>query len=343
MSMQTFIDLRSDTVTKPSPEMLEAMLSAPLGDDVFMEDPTVIELESKLASMFGKEAGLFCPSGTMTNQIAIRMHTVPGQEVICHKESHVYKYEGGGIMVNSLCSVKLIDGNRGRITVDDVKNSLNNPEDVHLPVSRLVSVEDTANRGGGAIYDFEELKRISAFCKEKGLAYHLDGARIFNSLVETGVDYTTYGQQFDSISVCLSKGLGTPVGSVLIGTSAQIKAARRIRKVLGGGMRQAGVLAAAGLFALEHNIQRLKDDHRRAKLIGEMVKKISFAEEVFPVETNIVVFGIKPALSVEKIVSDLKSKGVLCVPFGPGLIRMVTHLDFKEEDLNKLSEVLKSL
>lgn len=341
--MQTFIDLRSDTVTKPSPEMLEAMLSAPLGDDVFMEDPTVIELESKLASMFGKEAGLFCPSGTMTNQIAIRMHTVPGQEVICHKESHVYKYEGGGIMVNSLCSVKLIDGNRGRITVDDVKNSLNNPEDVHLPVSRLVSVEDTANRGGGAIYDFEELKRISAFCKEKGLAYHLDGARIFNSLVETGVDYTTYGQQFDSISVCLSKGLGTPVGSVLIGTSAQIKAARRIRKVLGGGMRQAGVLAAAGLFALEHNIQRLKDDHRRAKLIGEMVKKISFAEEVFPVETNIVVFGIKPALSVEKIVSDLKSKGVLCVPFGPGLIRMVTHLDFKEEDLNKLSEVLKSL
>lgn len=341
--MQTYIDLRSDTVTKPSPEMLEAMLSAPLGDDVFMEDPTVIELESKLASMFGKEAGLFCPSGTMTNQIAIRMHTVPGQEVICHKESHVYKYEGGGIMVNSLCSVKLIDGNRGRITVDDVKNSLNNPEDVHLPVSRLVSVEDTANRGGGAIYDFEELKRISAFCKEKGLAYHLDGARIFNSLVETGVDYTTYGQQFDSISVCLSKGLGTPVGSVLIGTSAQIKAARRIRKVLGGGMRQAGVLAAAGLFALEHNIQRLKDDHRRAKLIGEMVKKISFVEEVFPVETNIVVFGIKPALSVEKIVSDLKSKGVLCVPFGPGLIRMVTHLDFKEEDLNKLSEVLKSL
>lgn len=341
--MQTYIDLRSDTVTKPSPEMLEAMLSAPLGDDVFMEDPTVIELESKLASMFGKEAGLFCPSGTMTNQIAIRMHTVPGQEVICHKESHVYKYEGGGIMVNSLCSVKLIDGNRGRITVDDVKNSLNNPEDVHLPVSRLVSVEDTANRGGGAIYDFEELKRISAFCKEKGLAYHLDGARIFNSLVETGVDYTTYGQQFDSISVCLSKGLGTPVGSVLIGTAAQIKAARRIRKVLGGGMRQAGVLAAAGLFALEHNIQRLKEDHRRAKLIGEMVKKISFVEEVFPVETNIVVFGIKPALSVEKIVSDLKSKGVLCVPFGPGLIRMVTHLDFKEEDLNKLSEVLKSL
>lgn len=341
--MQTYIDLRSDTVTKPSPEMLEAMLSAPLGDDVFMEDPTVIELESKLASMFGKEAGLFCPSGTMTNQIAIRMHTVPGQEVICHKESHVYKYEGGGIMVNSLCSVKLIEGNRGRITVDDVKNSLNNPEDVHLPVSRLVSVEDTANRGGGAIYDFEELKRISAFCKEKGLAYHLDGARIFNSLVETGVDYTTYGQQFDSISVCLSKGLGTPVGSVLIGTAAQIKAARRIRKVLGGGMRQAGVLAAAGLFALEHNIQRLKEDHRRAKLIGEMVKKISFVEEVFPVETNIVVFGIKPALSVEKIVSDLKSKGVLCVPFGPGLIRMVTHLDFKEEDLNKLSEVLKSL
>jgi threonine aldolase len=337
------IDLRSDTVTKPTPGMLDAMHHAELGDDVFMEDPTVVKLENRLAEMFGMQAGIFAPSGTMTNQVAIRMHTVPGQEVICHKESHVYKYEGGGIMVNSHCSVKLIDGNRGRITQEDIEASLNNPADVHLPLSRLVCVEDTANRGGGAIYNVNDLIRISEYCRKMKLKLHLDGARVFNALVETGTDKKSYGRMFDSISICLSKSLGAPVGSVLLGTKEDIHAARRIRKILGGGMRQVGVIAAAGLYALDHHIERLKDDHARAKKIGAMMQKAVFVEEIFPVETNIVVAKLKKDFTVENIVTKLKEENILVVPFGPGLIRMVTHLDIHEEHLNKIESAVNKI
>jgi len=336
-------DLRSDTVTKPSKGMLEAMMNAETGDDVFMEDPTVVELETKLASMFGKEAGIFCPSGTMTNQIAIRMHTQPGQEIICHKDAHVYKYEGGGIAVNSHCSVKLIDGNRGMLTADDIINNINNPEDVHLPLTHLVCLEDTMNRGGGCIYNFEEIKKIKKICEEKKFKLHLDGARVFNSVIETGIDKKEYGKQFDSISVCLSKGLGTPVGSVLIGTKEDIKKARRIRKVFGGGMRQVGYLAAAGLYAIENNISGLKDDHKRAAYLGEVSKTLSYVESVLPVETNIVVLVLKKEMTVENFVSKMKEKNILVVPFGPQMVRMVTHLDINDEMINETEKALKSL
>jgi len=337
------IDLRSDTVTLPSKEMREVMQQAELGDDVFQEDPTTIKLEMHLATLFGMEAGLFCPSGTMTNQIAIRMHTQPGQEVICHKESHVYKYEGGGIMVNSACSVKLIDGNRGRLTADDVLQSCNNPEDVHLPLTHLVCLEDTANRGGGAIYDFTEIEKISAVCKNKKFKLHLDGARVFNALVETKIDYKKYAACFDSISICLSKGLGSPIGSVLIGKADDIKRARRIRKVLGGGMRQVGVIAAAGLYAVEHNVQRLLEDHQNARAIAKMAEKLSFVTEIFPVDTNIVVMRVNEKIVVEEVLAKLKEHNVLAVAFGPKLIRMVTHLDFSKEQLNQLEGVFKKI
>ena len=247
------IDFRSDTVTKPSFEMRQAMLDAPVGDDVFGEDPTINELEQYAAKMFGFEAGLFCCSGTQTNQIAINVHVQPGGEVICHEESHIYKYEGGGIAKNSGASVRLLRGNRGRITADDVQLWIN-PDDIHLPVTQLISIEDTSNRGGGAIYDFNEIRKIRALSSMIKIPLHLDGARLFNSLIENGVDYLEYGQQFDSISICLSKGLGAPVGSVLLGSHDFIKKARRVRKVFGGGMRQAGIIAAGGLYALKHNI-----------------------------------------------------------------------------------------
>jgi threonine aldolase len=337
------IDLRSDTVTKPTAAMLDAMMYAKVGDDVFQEDPTILELESMAAKIFGKEDALFCTSGTQSNQIGIRLHTTPGGEVITHKESHVYKYEGGGIAMNASCSVKLNDGNRGRLTLQQVKESVNNPADVHLPLTQLVSVEDTANRGGGAIYDIQELKSISDFCKKNNFKFHLDGARVFNALVETGVPAAEYGNMFDSISICLSKGLGAPVGSLIIGTKEEMIRARRIRKVMGGGMRQAGILAAAGIFALENNIERLKTDHFHARQIGEAVKKCEWVEDVFPVSTNIVVICVKENSSVALIVEKLKEKNILTVPFGPQMLRMVTHLDISAEMVNRVCEEIIKL
>lgn len=339
----SYIDLRSDTVTKPTPAMLDAMFAAKVGDDVFMEDPTISNLETKTALMFGKEAGLFCASGTQTNQIGIRLHTTPGGEVVTHKESHVYKYEGGGIAVNSGCSVKLHDGNRGRLTLQQVKESVNNPLDVHLPLTQLVSVEDTANRGGGAIYDFEELKSISAFCRENKFKFHLDGARVFNALVETQIPAIEYGKIFDTISVCFSKGLGAPVGSVLLGTKEEMVRARRVRKVLGGGMRQAGYLAAAGLFALENNIERLKTDHKNARVLAEEIKNCHWVEELFPVPTNIVVICLKKEINLPALVEKLKEKNILVVPFGPQMIRMVTHLDISESMIDQVCTEVKKL
>ena len=335
------IDLRSDTVTKPTPGMKEAMFSAPIGDDVFGEDPTISALEEKLAGMFGMEAGLFCPSGTMTNQIAIRLHTRIQTEVICHKYSHIYLYEGGGIMANSLASVKLLDGDLGKITASQVAASIN-PDDIHAPETTMVSLENTMNKGGGSIYTLEEVIPIQKVCQEHGLKLHLDGARLFNALVASGESPKDWGAQFDTISICLSKGLGCPVGSVLLGSKADIKRARKVRKVMGGGMRQAGFLAAAGIYALDHQVERLKEDHARARALGEMLLKKSFVLEVLPVATNIAIArldGITPEFFLEK----LREKEIKAVKFGPDLVRFVTHHDFGDDQLEEFGKRISEM
>ncbi|MBN7818108.1 threonine aldolase family protein [Algoriphagus pacificus] len=335
------IDLRSDTVTKPTPGMKEAMFSAPVGDDVFGEDPTISALEEKLAGMFGMEAGLFCPSGTMTNQIAIRLHTRIQTEVICHKYSHIYLYEGGGIMANSLASVKLLDGDLGKITASQVAASIN-PDDIHAPETTMVSLENTMNKGGGSIYTLEEVIPIQKVCQEHGLKLHLDGARLFNALVASGESPKDWGAQFDTISICLSKGLGCPVGSVLLGSKADIKRARKVRKVMGGGMRQAGFLAAAGIYALDHQVERLKEDHARARALGEMLLKKSFVPEVLPVATNIAIArldGITPEFFLEK----LREKEIKAVKFGPDLVRFVTHHDFGDDQLEEFGKRISEM
>ena len=290
------IDLRSDTLTQPTSGMKEAMFTAPVGDDVLGEDPTVNALETKIAGLFGMEAALFCPSGTMTNQIAIRLHTGPQKEVICHQYSHIYLYEGGGIMANSMASVKLLTGDLGKITAAQMAESIN-PDDVHAPETTLVSIENTMNKGGGSIYTLDEIKPIHVLCKEKGIKLHLDGARSFNALVETDESPVDWGAQFDTISICLSKGLGCPIGSVLLGTKIDIKRAKKVRKVFGGGMRQAGFLAAAGIYALDHQVERLKEDHLRARVLGQFLVQAPNVTEVLPVATNIVIArleGISP-------------------------------------------------
>ena len=336
------IDLRSDTVTKPSAEMLEFMIAAQVGDDVFGEDPTVNELEKYASDLFGKEAALYCSSGTQTNQIAINVHVQPGGEVICHKESHIYKYEGGGIARNSGASVRLIDGNRGRISAEEVKNWINPENDVHFPLTQLVSIEDTANRGGGAIYNFQEIQNLRNLCNNLNLPLHLDGARVFNALIENNIDFKTYGSQFDSISICLSKGLGAPVGSLLLGSNAFIKKAHRVRKVFGGGMRQAGIIAAGGLYALRNNVERLKVDHENAKRLENELNDCPWVESVIPVQTNIVVAILRDAQKRDIIVEKLKSKNILIMPFGPGMLRMVTHLNINQNDIDEVSAALKN-
>lgn len=340
--MQLPVDLRSDTVTQPTPAMREAIFSAPLGDDVFGEDPTVNELQRFAAAYFGKEAALFCASGTQTNQIAINVHVKPGGEVICHEESHIYKYEGGGIAKNSGASVRLLQGNRGRLTAGAIEQWIM-PDDVHFPVTQLVSLEDTANRGGGAVYDVAEIDRISQMVKKYNLPLHLDGARLFNALAVNGVDPKTYATHFDSISICLSKGLGAPVGSLLVGTAAFIHKARRVRKVMGGGMRQAGFLAAAGLYALNHHTDRLATDHEHAKKLEQELKSYDWVDSVLPVETNIVVIVLKDAQKRDAIIADLNEKQVKTVAFGPGMIRMVTHLDVSSEQIAYVLDQVKKL
>ncbi len=336
------IDLRSDTVTRPTPGMLEAMFSASVGDDVFGEDPTVAALEAKVAALFGKDAGLFCPSGTMTNQIAARVHARPGEEVILHKLSHVYYYEAGGLMSNSGLSVCLLDGARGMITAQDVAGHIN-PDDLHRPRTAVVEVENTMNKGGGAVYDNNELAAIGEVCRANGLKYHLDGARIFNALVVTGQPSQECGAMFDSISVCLSKGLGAPVGSVLTGDREFIRMARRVRKVLGGGMRQAGYLAAAGIYALDHNIERLKEDHQRAQRLGETLSQLSWVDEVLPVDTNIVIFRVKKPLTAAVVSGKLAAEGILAIDFDKQSVRFVTHLDYSEAMLARTVDVLNSI
>ncbi len=335
------IELRSDTFTKPSQAMLEAMFSAEVGDDVFEEDYTVKSLEEKTARMFGYEAGLFCTSGTMTNQIAINVHVNQGDEVICDALSHVYLYEGGGIAANSSASVNLLHGNRGRITAEQISETIHE-DNVHYPISRLVSLENTVNKGGGCYYQLSEIQKIKALCQSKNMALHLDGARIFNALVETQGSPLEYGKVFDSISICLSKGLGIPVGSVLLGTSEFIKKARKVRKRWGGGWRQAGYLAAAGIYALDNNIERLKEDHSRAREIGKIMEDILGVEEVYPVDTNIVILRLNRTILASDYVQRLNKKGIKSSTFGKHLVRFVTHLDFTDEHLEAFRKQILS-
>jgi threonine aldolase len=336
------INLISDTVTKPSKAMLEAMMQAQVGDDVFKEDPSVIRFEEEIASIFGKEAAIFCPSGTMTNQIAIKLHTKALDEMICDIDSHVYQYETGGYGFNSGIAVNLLQGQYGKITADQVKGAIK-PRYDWLPISRLVVLENSCNKGGGSYYTSNEIAPISAVCKENNLALHLDGARLFNVLVETKESPAQYGALFDTISICMSKGLGAPVGSVLLGTKELIAEARRFRKVMGGGMRQAGYLAAACSFALHNNVERLKLDNDRAKSIGSLLAQMPYVALVNPVHTNIVIFKLKDDIKDTDLLARLKEKGVNASAFGNNTIRFVFHLDITESMMHDLTAILGSL
>lgn len=340
--MEPLINLISDTVTKPTPDMLATMMQAEVGDDVFRADPSVNRLEAYAADLFGMEAALFCPSGTMTNQIAIQCHTNKLEEVICHEYSHVYQYETGGFAYNARVGMKLLPGPQGKINAQQVEAAIN-PDYDWLPASTLVVLENTCNKGGGAIYQLKEIEPIQALCQEKGLTLHLDGARLFNALVETQDDPKVYGRLFDSISICLSKGLGAPVGSLLIGNEKTMKLARRLRKVMGGGMRQAGYLAAAGLYALENNVDRLFEDHQRARTIARLLETCSFVESIRPVETNILIFDLVEPWTAAGFLEQLQAHGVLASPFGPKTIRFVTHLDFNDQMLERTLEVLTKM
>ena len=335
-------DLRSDTFTKPSPAMLDAMFNAAVGDDVFGEDPTINQLESMAADLFNMEAAVFCPSGTMTNQIAIKCHTQPGEEIICDKMSHVYIYEGGGIAFNSGCQVKTLEGDRGRVKAEQVLEAIN-PHDIHKAPTSLVSLENTANRGGGSCYDFADLEEIKETCLQNKLKLHLDGARLWNALVAKGETPRQYGELFDSISICLSKGLGTPVGSLLLGNKSFIQKARRVRKVFGGGMRQAGYLAAAGIYALENNITRLAEDHHHAKQIADALIKKDFVGKIMPVETNILIFELKDRFTAKNFETELAKSGIHTIAISPTQVRMVTHLDVTEYMVQHLVEVIKEI
>lgn len=342
LSSPSMIDFRSDTVTQPGTAMLESMMRAPIGDDVFGEDPSINALESLSASIFGMEAAVFCPSGTMTNQIAIKCHTRPGDEVICDQMSHIYLYEGGGIAANSGASVRLLPGDRGRITADQVLAAIN-PVDIHKPSSTLVSLENTANRGGGSCYNFVDIQSIKEVCLQNNLKLHLDGARIFNAIIAKKESPKWYGETFDSISVCLSKGLGAPVGSVLLGNHDFIQKARRVRKLFGGGMRQAGYLAAAGIYALENNVNRLEEDHRHTKMLESALIKKDFVGDILPVETNILIFEVKGRYSSPLLAAKLKDNGILAIAISPTQVRLVVHLNISPQDIQTTISVIEKL
>ena len=337
------INLISDTVTRPSEGMLQAMLAAQVGDDVFKEDQAVNQLEETVAALFGMEKALFFPSGTMANQTAIKLHTQPGDQLICDHYAHVYNYEGGGVSFNSGVSCKLIVGDRGRINASQVLESINPPDFYHSPKTRLVCLENTTNKGGGACYDFEEIKKIKEVCHAHDLRLHLDGARLWNALEATNDDPVAYGQVFDTISVCFSKGLGCPVGSMLIGSEKAMESALRIRKVLGGGMRQAGYLAAAASYALEHHRKPLVEDHKKAKEIEHVLQGLEFVAKVEPVSTNIVIFSLKEGLDDNQFITNLATHGVRLIQLGKGKIRIVTHRDYTLEHHNHFIRILKSI
>ena len=338
------INLISDTVTKPTPGMLDAMMSAKVGDDVFKADPSVNALEEKVAQMFNKEAALFFPSGTMANQTAIKLHTNPGDQLICDKYAHVYNYEGGGVSFNSGVSCKLVDGDRGMMMAEQVEAAINPPDFYHSPLTSLVCIENTTNKGGGACWDFEELKRIKTICEKHGLAYHLDGARLWNALVAKKESSAQYGNLFDTISICLSKGLGCPVGSILVGSDQAIQNALRVRKIFGGGMRQAGFLAAAASYALDYQVERLSEDHKKANEIGEVLKDLSYIKKVEPIETNIIIFEINEIeMSAEGFLEKLRQHDIHIIGMGQGKLRIVTHLDYTDDMHNRFVEILQKL
>ena len=341
--MRQEINLISDTITRPTPGMLEAMMQAEVGDDVFGADPTAQRLQEKIANLFGMESALFFPSGTMANQTAIKLHTQPGEQMICDKWAHVYNYEGGGASFNSGVSCKLVDGHRGMFTAEQVEASINPPHDYHQAQTRLVAVENTTNKGGGACWSFDELKRIEKVCRKHGLSYHLDGARLFNALVEKGEDPKIYGKVFDTISVCLSKGLGTPVGSVLLSDEKTIRRAIRIRKLFGGAMRQVGYLAAAGIYALDNHVDRVSEDHRRARLLGQTLESCSYVNKVEPIDTNIVIFNLEDDVDEAAFLKAMSDKNILMITMGQGKLRLVTHLDFTDDMLEVVLKELKEL
>lgn len=336
------IDLISDTVTKPTKGMLDAMMHAKVGDDVFKSDPTVNALQEKAAAMFGMEDALFFPSGTMANQTAIKLHTQPGDKLICDKYAHVYNYEGGGAAFNSGVTCKLIDGHRGMFTAKQLEEAVSGRSDIHVPYSRLVCIENTTNKGGGACWDFSELEKIQKISKENNLAFHLDGARLFNALVEKNEAPNQYGHLFDTISICLSKGLGAPIGSILLGSKAHIAKALRIRKLFGGAMRQVGFLAAAGIYALDNHVARLADDHQKAKEIGIVLESLTYVTKVETIETNIVIFYVDEAIGDANFINKMKEKNILLTPMGEGKIRIVTHLDYTNEMHEILLNELKN-
>lgn len=337
------INLISDTVTRPSREMLKAMMSAKVGDDVFNNDLTVIELQKKIALLFGKESALFFPSGTMANQTAIKLQTQPAQQMICDKWAHVFNFEGGGAAFNSGISCSLIDGNRGMFTAEQVENVINDPDNIHIPVTSLVAIENTTNKGGGACWDFSELQKIRKVCDKNNLAYHLDGARLFNALLVKNETPKQYGELFDTISICLSKGLGAPIGSLLLGSREHITKALRIRKLFGGAMRQVGYLAAAGIYALDNNVIRLRGDHDRAKKIGKVLENSPLIKMVEPIETNIIIFNLKDNVPEDGFILSLKKKNILIISMGAGKLRMVTHLDFTDEMMEIVINELNNL
>ena len=335
------IDLRSDTLTKPTKGMLQAMMTAEVGDDVYKEDPTVNLLEERLADLFGMDSALYFPTGSMTNQAAIKIHTQPGEQLIADKYAHVYNYEGGGISFNSGVSCKLVDGHRGMITSEQVEESINPPDFYHSPLTSLVCLENTTNKGGGACYDFREILKIRKVCDDRGLGLHLDGARIWNALVATDESPKDYGSAFDTISVCLSKGLGAPMGSVLVGKKKFMDKAMRVRKVLGGGMRQVGFAAAAGLYAIDNHWKRMEEDHIKAKELGEILSQHPAVGKVDVIETNILIFYLKDHISESQFLSQLKDEGIFISSMGQGKLRIVTHYDYTEEMHKSFMDYLK--
>ena len=337
------INLISDTVTKPTPEMLQAMFNAKVGDDVFKQDPTVNAFEKMVADLFGMEAALFFPTGTMANQTAIKLNTNPGDQIICDKWAHIHLYESGGASSNSGVNFNLLDGKRGMITAAQVKDGINDPEFYHTPMSKMVGIENTTNKGGGACYEIDELQKIKQVCVDHNLKYHLDGARLWNALVAKKQQPKQYGALFDTISVCFSKGLGAPIGSVLLADGETMHRALRIRKIFGGNMRQSGYLAAAGIYALQNNINRLEEDHRRAKELGQQLEKCTWVAVVEPVETNIIVFSVDPKIEDKDVIEKLKQKGIAISLLAKGKLRMVTHLDYRQVMHEYVLEALEKL
>lgn len=343
MSGRRPIDLRSDTVTVPTPAMRAAMANAAVGDDVYGEDPTIGELERRTAELLGKEEAVFVPSGTMANQIAVGAHTQPGDELLCDPFAHLYVWEAGGIARNWGVTTRTIVPRRGLLELADLAGMIR-PDDSHYAKTRMVSLENTHNRAGGRVHPIDGIAEISGWSKANGLALHCDGARLMNAVVASGVAAKTWASWFDSVSICFSKGLGAPVGSALAGSEGFIQRARRLRKLLGGGMRQGGIIAAGALYALEHHVERMADDHANAKTLAAAVESVAgLSLESGPVETNLVWIAVDPAFATApELSARLRERGVLVSALGPQVLRACTHLDVSREDVEfAAGEILK--